>query len=154
MTTTWEPLERIEAPPLSEADVALLMSEHSCSREDAVRVLSADKGAAEYWQNSVFLVVKYRLGDDWFRLRIEARDGQPIARDWPLFQEIKNQLLGPECEALELYPAESRTVDEANMYHLYGVADPAVRFSFGMTPVDISGNRYDLRGRPRPANYS
>lgn len=149
----WEPLERVEAPPLAEADIALLMEAHSCSRDDAVKVLAANAGTAEYWRNSIFTVVKYRLGSGWFRLRIEASDGRPVDRNWPLFQAIKNQLLGPECEALELYPAESRKVDEANMYHMYGVADPAVKFSFGMTPVDLGGKRYDVRGRSKPARY-
>ncbi|MCK1400135.1 hypothetical protein IVB45_18615 [Bradyrhizobium sp. 4] len=154
MTEAWEPLERIEAPPLAEADVALLMREHRCSREEAIKVLTANMGVAEYWQNSAFVVVKYRLGSGWFRLRIEGRDGQPVHRDWRLFQQVKNQLLGPECEALELYPADSRKVDEANLYHIYGVADPKVRFSFGMTPTDIGGRAIDVsKGRSKPASY-
>ncbi|WP_271627806.1 DUF7694 domain-containing protein [Bradyrhizobium sp. CCBAU 11445] len=150
MTAAWEPLERIETPPPSEADIALLMTRGT--REDALKLLAAEQ-AAEHWQNSIFLVLKFRLGDGWHKLRIERRDGEPITRDWRLFQNIKNQLLGPECEALELYPAESRKVDAANMYHLYGVEDPTVRFSVGMVPDDAGGKRVDLRGRSRPARY-
>ena len=44
-------------------------------------------------------------------------------RDWRDFQEIKNQLLGKEVEAVELYPAESRKVDAANQYHLWALPE-------------------------------
>ena len=40
-------------------------------------------------------------------------------RDWRHFQRIKNEICGPEREAIELYPAESRLIDEANQYHLW-----------------------------------
>jgi hypothetical protein len=40
------------------------------------------------------------------QMSIKRIDKQPI-RDWRDVQQIKNQLVGPECEAVELYPAES-----------------------------------------------
>mgnify|MGYP001579045100 FL=1 len=40
-------------------------------------------------------------------------------RDWRHFQRIKNEICGAEREAIELYPAESRLIDEANQYHLW-----------------------------------
>jgi hypothetical protein len=39
--------------------------------------------------------------------------------DWRDMQRIKNEICGPECEAVEIYPAESRLVDTANQYHLF-----------------------------------
>jgi hypothetical protein len=51
--------------------------------------------------------------------------------DWRDLQRIKNELVGPECEAVELYPAESRLVDTANQYHLWADADPTYRFGLG-----------------------
>lgn len=39
--------------------------------------------------------------------------------DWREFQRIKNELCGPECEGLELYPAESRLMDTANQFYLF-----------------------------------
>lgn len=151
--TALEPLERIEAPGISEQEVDLLVKAHGCGRDEAVRLLSPEN-AAEHWQNSTFLVLKYSLGSGWFKLRIERRDGEPIAREWRLFQDIKNQLLGPECEALELYLAESRKVDAANMYHLYGVEDPGARFNVGMVPEGGGSRRIDLRGQSRAARYN
>ena len=41
--------------------------------------------------------------------------------------------MGPECEGLELYPAEARLIDGSNQFHLWVCSDPNVRFPFGMT---------------------
>ncbi len=38
---------------------------------------------------------------------------------WDVLQEIKNDLLGPEVEAVEVYPAAEDVVDEANLRHLW-----------------------------------
>lgn len=65
-----------------------------------------------------------------FHLSIKRIDRQPC-KDWRDFQRIKNELIGPEFEAVELYPAESRLVDGANQYHLWGLLDPKFRFPFG-----------------------
>ena len=51
--------------------------------------------------------------------------------DWREFQDIKNQLCGPEREAVEIYPAESRLVDGANQYHLWVLPeDKQIPFGF------------------------
>jgi hypothetical protein len=50
---------------------------------------------------------------------------------WRDLQRIKNDLVGPECEAVQLFPAESRLVDTSNQYHLYVCNDPAHRVGFG-----------------------
>jgi hypothetical protein len=63
-------------------------------------------------------------------LSIKRIDKKPV-HDWRDLQRIKNQLLGEECEAMELYPAESRLVDTANQYHLWGYDDPGLRAPFG-----------------------
>lgn len=51
-------------------------------------------------------------------LAIINRD-RSCRRDWRDFQRIKNELVGPEREAIELYPAESRLVDTNNQFHLF-----------------------------------
>lgn len=63
-------------------------------------------------------------------LSIRRVDRAP-ARDWRDLQRIKNQLVGPECEGIELYPAESRLLDSANQFHLWVAKDPGWRFPFG-----------------------
>ena len=52
------------------------------------------------------------------QLGISALDGT-ARHDWREFQWIKNQLAGEECEAFELYPAESRLLDPSNYYTLW-----------------------------------
>jgi hypothetical protein len=66
----------------------------------------------------------------WVWLSIHRLDRAPC-RDWRDFYQIKCELLGPECEAVELYPAAARLVDAANEYHLIGSSDPTWRFPFG-----------------------
>lgn len=51
-------------------------------------------------------------------LKISRADGQP-ARDWRDLQAIKSAVCGPEREAVELFPAESRLRDIANTTHLW-----------------------------------
>jgi hypothetical protein len=72
-----------------------------------------------------------------WHLNIRRRDGKPIFRDWRHFQWIKNELVGEECEGLELYPAESRLNDTSNKYHLFVFADPTYRIPFGMQDRDV-----------------
>src|SRR5207248_4333875 len=43
--------------------------------------------------------------------------------DWRDMQEIKNLLCGTECEAVEIYPAESELIDANNNFHLWVFLD-------------------------------
>jgi len=64
------------------------------------------------------------------------------AHDWRHFQRIKNELLGPEREAVELFPAESRLVDTSNEFHLW-VAPEGFQFPFGFTERSVADSRRD-----------
>lgn len=63
-------------------------------------------------------------------LSIKRLDKGP-ARDWRDFQQIKNEMVGPECEGCELYPADSRVVDTSNQFHLWVFRTPEAQFPFG-----------------------
>jgi hypothetical protein len=63
-------------------------------------------------------------------LSLRRTDREPVT-DWRDKQAIKNQLVGEECEAVEIFPAESRLMDTANQYHLWVFKDPAYRIPFG-----------------------
>jgi len=63
---------------------------------------------------------------------IRRHDGQPC-KDWRDHQQIKSQLIGPEYEAVELFPAESRLIDTTNEYHLWVHPSPSYRFPLGFT---------------------
>ena len=49
---------------------------------------------------------------------IRRHDGRPCT-DWNHLQQIKNELIGPEHEAVELFPAESRLINVTNEFHLW-----------------------------------
>jgi hypothetical protein len=92
--------------------------------------------ADEIWVNDEYQVNLSRMPAQGgvpalVHLSIKRLDKRP-ARDWRDFQEIKNQLVGEECEGVELYPAESRMVDLANQFHLWVIEDPELGFPFGM----------------------
>lgn len=63
-------------------------------------------------------------------LSIKRVDQLPV-HDWRDLQRIKNELIGPECEGIELYPAESRVTDTANQYHLWVVNSSTFRWPVG-----------------------
>lgn len=69
--------------------------------------------------------------DGWLHLSIHDRT-RSVKHDWREFQRVKNEIVGPEREAVELYPAESRLVDTSNEFHLYALPD-GDRFPFGWT---------------------
>jgi hypothetical protein len=71
--------------------------------------------------------------------------------DWRDFQRIKNELLGEEYEAVELYPAESRLVDMANQYHLWAYPKEGMSFSLGFYERRVSEWVHpQSRGSQRP----
>lgn len=84
---------------------------------------------AEVWINDKYQV-SVRDRDPLLHLSIRTNDRSPIF-DWRDMQAIKNQIAGPECEGVQLFPAESRMVDSANQYHIWVVKDPEYRFPFG-----------------------
>lgn len=86
-------------------------------------------------------------------LSIKRIDKEAI-HDWRELQEIKNQLVGAECEGVELYPAESRRVDTANQYHLWVWDSKDFRIGFGfqerlVTGEDVADN---VGAKQRPFN--
>lgn len=83
----------------------------------------------EIYQNDIYRVEKIPAAP-FIHLDIRRLDGQ-ACKEWSHFQQIKNELVGPEYEAVELFPAESRLVDAGNQYHLWVHADPTYRFQVG-----------------------
>jgi hypothetical protein len=93
--------------------------------EELIQVLAAPNVFA----NETYYI-QMRNAAPFIHLNIARCDGEPCT-SWRDFQEIKNELVGPENEGVELFPAESRLVDTANQYHLWVMADPGYRFPFG-----------------------
>lgn len=82
-------------------------------------------------------------------LSLHTHDRQAL-QDWRELQQIKNQLIGPECEAVQLYPAESRLVDTSNEAHVWGVDDPTFRFPFGYHERLVAEGPYTNGAKQRP----
>ncbi len=99
-----------------------------------------DLKASECWysENDKYKVVKktlyYREGDPnnlihnssfdgsvWLSIRISL--GKEHLCDWRDFQEIKNDLVGRNRCAVEIYPPEGRVHDTDNVYHLWVFPD-------------------------------
>jgi hypothetical protein len=82
-------------------------------------------------------------------LSIKRKDKRPI-HDWRDLQEIKNQLVGRECEGVEIYPAESRLVDGANQFHLWVFNNPQAIFPIGFFGDRDVIERSPSGGKQRP----
>lgn len=96
------------------------------------------------YENDTY-VVEVTSKPPFIHLDISRHDGQPC-KSWKELQQIKNELVGPECEAVELFPAESRLVDTANQYHLWVYADPKFRFPFGFAHRFVLGTPLQMPG--------
>ncbi len=102
----------------------------------------------EVWVNSIYQVFVYRPrqdgehgtkdGPEMAHLSIKTHERSAI-RSWRDLQRIKNELCGTTCEAVELFPAESRMTDLANQYHLW-VLEPGYKFPFGFNDGRVVSN--------------
>lgn len=134
--------ERAALPPIDRAEFIAKIRAAGYSKVEAQRQY------ARLMNDVVWLSEDYQVNVEWVNspigelthLSVKRRDKAPI-RDWRDMQAIKNALCGPEREACELYPAESRLVDAANQYHLW-VLPAGAKFPFGYDQgraVDDSG---------------
>jgi hypothetical protein len=119
---------------------------------------------AAVFGNDIYQVAVYVVGDKPpgeapIHLSIKREDRLPI-HDWRHLQAIKNEIVGPESLAVEIYPQESKLVDSANQYHLW-VLPKKVRLPFGFDEFLVSSDyQVDLfnagreagkhKGRQRP----
>lgn len=101
---TWQPL--VESQPMRNGKPAKIAPDETL------------------WSNDQYVVHRRQIpsknddGTYMVHLSIRRQDRKPC-ESWRDFQRIKNQLAGPEWEAIEIYPAESRKVDSSNQYHLW-----------------------------------
>ena len=84
----------------------------------------------EVWKNDLYEVRVFRNKQaNWIikdssmqnkmdYLSIKRLDKKSI-HDWRDLQNIKNELISKDREAIEIYPSEDRLIDTANQYHLF-----------------------------------
>ena len=139
----WKPL--VEVPdfcfvhPHRPEVVAETAKHYGVSSEAALAMLEGYDTQCRFFVNDLYQVQVKPVGD-YLHLNIRRRDGG-MFKDWRHFQQIKNEIAGPEREAVELYPAESRLVDTTNKWHLWVLPEGA-QTGFGWSQRDVS---YDER---------
>jgi hypothetical protein len=135
----WKPLvelspEDFAAPP---PELVAETMRHYAMTEDAARAfLQEYHNRCRYYVNPLYQVQVDAYGPGCLHLNIRRIDGG-MFKDWRHFQQIKNEIAGPEREAIELYPAESRKVDTSNKWHLW-VLPEGQRMEVGWTERDVS----------------
>ena len=116
----WTNFAQVDVAPVSQDKIDWMRENYSESDYQAFLQEREDykTGTVKMFQNSRYTVIRKELSNKIVWLSIRHNDRRAV-RDWRHFQRIKNELAGPEREAIEIYPAESRLVDEANQYHLW-----------------------------------
>lgn len=146
-------------PPFARADLSLpsldvMRHQYPDLEDDQLRAALAELSSHEVWLNSQYQVNINKSPQHGFpgavlwHLSIKRIDKRPV-HDWRDLQAIKNALVGPQYEAIELYPSTERTVDQANQYHLWvfisqdGDAAPKLPFGWTSRQVQDTGVRQD-----------
>ena len=95
------------------------------SNEAPSRHMPRPTVSSEHWENGFYYGMIRRHADgapigggEYAVISITATD-ETARHDWREFQQLKNWLVGPEWEALEMYPAESRLLDPSNRFYLW-----------------------------------
>ena len=102
--------------------------------------------AREVWGNNLYQIYVQHIEPNEHRghlplihLSIKRLDRKPI-RDWRDLQRIKDELVGTDAEAVELFPSQQRLVDVANQYHLWCLP-PGQLFPFGFEKRKVADNK-------------
>ena len=115
--------------PRKPAEFIKLWMSRGCTRKEAKQGYNSIQNAKVY-QSEYYIVHVEKKEEGWIHLSIRNADGSS-RHDWRDFQEIKNTLVGRENEGIELYPAESRMLDECNQFHLWVREDPEDKVPVG-----------------------
>lgn len=119
---------------------------------------------SEVWHNDEWIVNK-RAGIEWGNMKdengesvkytwlsIKRKDNQ-AKPDWRVFQWIKNQLVGEECEGIEVYPPESRLIDTCNQFHLWVFEKPEMTLGIGGRLGNVRMVTEKMKGSPTQRKF-
>jgi hypothetical protein len=142
----WKPLIRLQPHEmfLRKEVVQHAMEYYKLDEAEARKLLDDEHAKCAYYVNDLYQVeVTPMSSDELFacQINIRRRDGG-MYKDWRHFQQIKNETVGPEREAVEVYPAESRKVDTCNKWHLWVLPEgQCVPTSWSERDVQYDENR-------------
>lgn len=142
------PLERAKIIPKTDAQIDAVLEqarkafpEQSEIPDDVLKAMMHAEVNVETWRNAFYMIMVYRgrecdelVHQEEFKgkciwLSIKRRDKKPV-NHWQDMQTIKNHLAGPDREAIQIFPAESRVVNTSNQYHLMVMPEGA-KIPFG-----------------------
>jgi hypothetical protein len=110
--------------PFAEVPLDKVLAAYPEERREIVR---ASMGDSKMYVNNKYQVTVKRIMDPddpaqkkirALQMTINSIDLEPV-HDWREIQRIKNAVAGEECEAVQLFPAESRLVDANNSTYLF-----------------------------------
>ena len=145
-TNARHPQRKSRKPNVARMSREALVAALDATKPEWTPFVEGDIGpssADECWFNSRYQVLIYRPDNvkaptDWSRLgsqedaprtiqlSIKSNFNDHYAHDWRDLQRIKNEIISPNSEAVELYPGMSRLVDTSNQYHLWVLEDEGV----------------------------
>ena len=125
------PLERATSIPKTKRQLREFADRYGVTVKRIKKIFAKQTRGVEVWINDLYVVHKATQADGWTELSVRRQDRGHVV-DWRHKQAIKNQLVGPECEGLELYPAESRLYDTANQFYIWVRTEPGDRIPVGM----------------------
>jgi hypothetical protein len=100
------------------------------------------RAETEMWRNNLYIATVRRREDGSVESISVRRDDQSPVHPWRHLQWIKNDIAGPEAEAVNLHPAESRLLDTANQSWLW-VLPPGHHFPMGFNEGRIVSDEVD-----------
>ena len=106
--------------PIADWEVRVVQKRLVLDRASALLKIEQSEERARYWEDDTYMVKSFPLaGPHYFcQLLIRRKDMKPI-HNYMDMQAIKNQVVSPAWEAVELYPNEDRFIDTSNTYHLW-----------------------------------
>lgn len=112
------------------------MPHDKAALDEAQRIADQEAQPFELWHNNLYVVLLTHfickdLDSEMVYMSIRRQDRRPIAK-WGDVQRIKNELVGVECEGVQMFPAETEKVDACNQYHLYVFTDPTMGLPFNL----------------------
>lgn len=66
-------------------------------------------------------------------MKVKRSDGKS-GISWDILQQLKNEYLGPDVMAVEIFPPEHEVVNDLNMRHLWEIP-------LGQIPVTLNGDK-------------
>jgi hypothetical protein len=120
----WKPLLQIttnDFAPMRREVLQDAMNHYGIDEDTARAMLAKEHARCTYYVNDLYQCSANPIEDNKFfcmQICIRRRDGGMIW-DFRHFQQIKNEIAGPEAEAVQQFPGESRLVDTSNKWHLW-----------------------------------